>query len=443
VQFHEAVDFLYSLLPVYHRVGPPALKPNLDNTLRLLAEMGNPHVGQRFIHVAGTNGKGSTSAMIASVLMEAGIQRVGLYTSPHLVSFTERIRINGTPIPEEWVARFVTRNQKLIEAVRPSFFEFTVAMCFAYFKEAKVDWSVIEVGLGGRLDSTNVITPQLSVVTTIGFDHKELLGNTLAAIAAEKAGIFKPGVPAVVGTALAETRPVFDRIARQVGVSALVYAELVYNLVKRPSGINVAFYDVFEDEKLTIPDLACDLVGNYQAGNIRTALAAFKTLDAADLLPSFTEDALRRGLAKVSQNTGLAGRMTVLNPKPLVIADVAHNSDGIGSVVEHIRQLGFRHLYVVLGVVAEKDTDEMLALLPTTNATYFWVKPPIPRGLSAMELKLRAERYGLRGSCVDDVAKAATMAKRVAQADDVVLITGSFFVVAEVLKGNAENVKTN
>jgi len=432
VNFDQTVEYLYGLLPVYHRIGAPALKPNLDNTLRLLEALGNPHLGLRSIHIAGTNGKGSTSSMLASVLMEAGYGKVGLYTSPHLKTFTERIRINGIDIPQDWVVQFVVHHKELIESIQPSFFEFTVAMCFAYFAAEKVDWAIIEVGLGGRLDSTNVIRPELTIVTNISFDHKELLGDTLATIAGEKAGIFKPGVPAVVGTVLAETRPVFERMGRQLGVSRLEFAEMEYNLVRRPSDMDLAHFDVFRDEKLIYPDLACDLTGIYQAANLRTVLCALDVLaETQDV--TLTEDALRRGLYQVKANSGLRGRMDVLQHQPLVLADVAHNPDGIASVMEQIRLMEPKHLYIVFGMVADKETEVVLRLLPRENTTYFWVKPPLPRGLPAQELKMRAERIGLVGSCIEDIPTALKAAKRVAQSQDIVLVTGSIFVVAEVL----------
>jgi dihydrofolate synthase/folylpolyglutamate synthase len=433
VTYSETIEYLYTLLPVYHRIGPAALKPSLENTQRLCAALGNPERRFRSIHIAGTNGKGSTSSILASVLRESGLQKVGLYTSPHLRSFTERIRVNGEPVPEHWVVNFVQQHEALIGDIRPSFFEYTVAMCFTYFAEQEVDIAVIEVGLGGRLDSTNVIRPLVSVVTSIGYDHMELLGDTLGKIAAEKAGIFKPGIPAVVGHTVPETKAVFERVAQEKAVPSLTYGELTYSLVQRGHSLLDSRYDVFQNQKLLYTNLATDLGGGYQSANIRTALTVLDVLQ--DEYPDefeFTEEYLRAGMLNVRQNSGLRGRMEVLQRSPVVLADVAHNAEGIGALLEEIALLPHRQLFVVFGMVQDKDIESVLTLLPR-SATYYWVTPPLPRGLPAAELKLRAARHGLNGTTFERIGTAMEIARRVAGPEDVVVVTGSVFVVAEVV----------
>jgi dihydrofolate synthase/folylpolyglutamate synthase len=431
--FQQTLDYLYTRLPVFHRQGPAALKPSLDNTLRLCAALGDPQHRFKSIHIAGTNGKGSVSSMLASILMEAGLQKVGLYTSPHLKSFTERIRISGQNIPEDWVVAFVARVKPLIEAIEPSFFELTVAMCFDYFAQQGVDVAVIEVGLGGRLDSTNIITPQLSVITNISFDHMELLGDTLDKIAAEKAGIIKPGVPAVVGEALPETRPVFDAVAAR-NQAPIRYARDEYDVRLLDWNIRTQTLQVTHRESGRSRVVATDLTGGYQLHNVRTAVAATDSLNTLGY--KLPDDVLLQGLANVRRNSGLRGRMDILAEAPLTIADVAHNQAGITTVIQQITSLRQtahkKQLHVVYGMVKDKDASKVLSLLPR-DARYYFVQPDLPRALPAQELQQKAQAHGLGGAFYPTVAAGLAAARGAAHPDDLILITGSIFVVAEAI----------
>ena len=485
--YPEAQAYLYSRLPVDYRIGPKAIKPGLGNISRLCQALGNPQARFPSIHVAGTNGKGSTAHLLASVYQAAGY-RVGLYTSPHLKSFTERVRINGQPIPEEAVARFVDTNRQLIEAVEPSFFEVTVALAFAYFAgqigqsptnessanqsvSLPVDIAIIEVGLGGRLDSTNIITPDLSVITNIGWDHTDVLGDTLDAIAAEKAGIIKPGVPVVVGETLPETRPVFGAIA--AGQSAPIWwAETAFSVVdaglesepgqatKRrvlvcrlsdlpTSGTNpVIKTTIFHTElagdaegiEQVWPDtfsVRCDLPGLYQLANLRTVLTAVAVLQSRYPVSS---DALARGVSSVVAQTGLKGRWQYLltdlpneshRHQPLVVADTAHNQPGLLALLDTVRSIPHRQLHLILGLVADKDRSRVLSVLPT-SAQYYFCQAQLPRALPASVLQEEAATYNLTGSVFTDVNQAISAALSVAELADIVLVTGSNYIIAEI-----------
>ncbi len=427
--YAETLAYLYSSLPVFHRDGPAAYKANLDNTLALLAALGNPERRFRSVHVAGTNGKGSVSSMLASVLMAAGYGKVGLYTSPHLKNFTERIRISGREIPEDYVVEFVKQVQPLIEEIAPSFFELTVALCFHYFAHQQVDVAVIEVGLGGRLDSTNVIVPDLSVITNIGWDHMDLLGDTLEKIATEKAGIIKAGIPVVVGEWLPETRSVFEKRAAEVGAS-LTFSQSMYSATQLEWGLEQQRFSLIHLPSGEVQEMACDLLGSYQSNNVRTVIAAVDGLNAAGY--HIDRQALHKGLHAVRRSTGLRGRMEILQTEPLVLADVAHNADGLTAVLQQVHGLVKYGLHIVFGMVKDKDVSKVLALLPPAGQYYF-VQADSPRAMTASELSAHARVYGLLGRHYVTVQDGLSAALSAANPNDVVLVTGSIFVVAEVI----------
>ena len=403
--YEEVLKFLYDQLPMFHRIGPAAYKPGLDNTIALMEQTGNPEIGLKCVHVAGTNGKGSTSHLLASVLQEAGY-KTGLYTSPHLKDFRERIRVNGEMIDKDMVIEFVLKNRWKWNAITPSFFEITVALAFSHFKEEKTDINVIEVGLGGRLDSTNVIVPEVSVITNIGYDHMNLLGDTIEKIAFEKAGIIKPGIPVVAGKMRSEA-----------------YAIIKSRADEMQSGFhNSEFY---RDE--IIP--ASDLLGPYQIENRKTAFMAISVLRKNGW--EISDDAIQKGFANVAKNTGLAGRWQVLGDMPLVIADVAHNEDGLTSIMKKIRTIPHKKLRIVLGMVEDKDISKALLLMPK-DAVYYFTNASIPRALPSVKLKEIAKTFDLHGHSFETVQRAFESAKKDAESEDIVLVTGSVFVVAEL-----------
>ncbi len=404
--YAEALDYMYSQLPMFHRIGPAAYKPGLENTIALLDLIGNPQRDLKCVHVAGTNGKGSTSHLIASALQEAGY-KTGLYTSPHLKDFRERFRINGEMIPESDVLEFVIKHKADWEKIKPSFFEITVAMCFWYFKKEKVDIAVIEVGLGGRLDSTNVITPEVSIITNIGMDHMNLLGDTIEKIAAEKAGIIKKYVPVVIGKMRDEARTIMQEKA------ALENAPLIDAST------------LFEEQ---IPPTS--LLGFYQEENRKTAFAALQQLKRN--YPKLNDEHITNGFMHVVRNTGLLGRWQMIQQSPLIIVDVAHNEDGLRFVLQQIEETPHEKLHFVLGVVGDKDVDRILKLLPQ-HAKYYFCKANIPRGLDAEELRILAARYNLLGESFSSVINAFNNAKKNAANEDLVFVGGSVFTVAEVL----------
>lgn len=425
MQYSEALDYLYSRLPVFHRIGPKALKPGLGNTLRLCAAVGNPQDQFRSIHVAGTNGKGSTAHMLASVYAAAGY-RVGLYTSPHLKSFTERIRMNGQPIAEEAVARFVADNQVTIEAVEPSFFEVTVAMAFDWFARQQVDLAIIEVGLGGRLDSTNVITPLTSVITNIGYDHTDILGDTLPQIAAEKAGIIKNDVPVVVGESQPETELVFRDVAALAN-APIVFADRHY-IVEDHAIANGLRQVVVKRPDGSAGRYRLDLLGHYQLRNLPAVLATVAGLQA--LLP-VSETALQTGLDTASSSTGLKGRFQILRQAPLVIADTAHNEAGLRVLFDMIDTYPRQTLRIILGLVADKDRSSVLAVLPT-GAVYYFCQAQTPRALPTDSLRSEAAAVGLTGAGFGDVDTALQAALSQSTPNDLILITGSNYTIAEL-----------
>ena len=425
MQYSEALDYLYSRLPVFHRIGPKALKPGLGNTLTLCEALGNPQHQFRSIHVAGTNGKGSTSHMLASVYQTAGY-RVGLYTSPHLKSFTERIRLNGQPIGEVEVAQFVTGHQRLIETVEPSFFEVTVAMAFDFFAQKVVDVAIIEVGLGGRLDSTNVITPLISVITNIGYDHTDILGDTLPQIAYEKAGIIKPGIPVVVGETQPETEPVFRQTATAAN-APIRFADQHYSI--QDHGISEGLRHIrVVDGPQPPANYRLDLLGSYQLRNVTGVLATIAELQAT--LP-VSALARQSGLANVVASTGLKGRFQRMRHSPLVIADTAHNPPGLRALFETVTAYPHATLRIILGLVADKDRESILACLPE-QAMYYFCQAQTPRSLLSDALRAEAAQVGLRGTSYPDVNAALAAALQDATPDDLIMVTGSNYIIAEL-----------
>jgi dihydrofolate synthase/folylpolyglutamate synthase len=408
---------------MFQRVGASAYKADLGNTWQLCEALGNPQNSFKSVHVAGTNGKGSTSHMLAAVLQQAGY-KTGLYTSPHLKSFTERIRIDGQPVAETFVIDFVNRIQAVVDRVQPSFFEITVAMAFDYFAQQGVDVAVIEVGLGGRLDSTNVITPVLSVITNISYDHMDLLGNTLPEIAFEKAGIIKPGIPCVISHRQAEVESVFQEKANKES-SRLRFASDMYSMVTIGDGCWRAKNLADGTER----EYELDLRGTYQGQNLAGVLAALDSLRESGF--RISPEAIRTGLAHAAERTGLKGRWQKVGEQPLIVADTAHNEAGIKAVLAQINQQEFNELWMVLGVVKDKELTKVLKLLPT-GAHYIFCQAKIPRALDAVELAAQAAAFGLQGEVIADVNSAVQHAKQKAAAHDLIFIGGSTFVVAEL-----------
>ena len=434
--YQQTIDYLYSSQPAFHLVGASAYKPGLDNTYRLMAHLGNPHERLRTVHIAGTNGKGSTSHLIAAALQAQGY-RVGLFTSPHLVDFRERIRISGEMIAEEKVVQFVAENQAFLDELRPSFFETTMALAFWYFAEQQVDIAVVEVGLGGRLDSTNILAPLLSVITNIGIDHTEFLGNTLAQIAGEKAGIMKPHTPCVIGETHAETQAVFLNRARVCGILGeglettdcrLWFADQCGYMRKR--------------RKKEAPD--CQLQGSYQEKNQQTAFVALQVLRNICQV-ELPKEAIARGFAEVCTLTGLRGRWEILAQSPLTICDTGHNGHGLRYVAEQLRTYSqspiANRLHIVLGMVGDKDIDVVLSLLPE-EATYYFTQPATSRALPAEELLRRWQQLHPIANRQSPIAAFSTVqeayeaAKKAATAEDVIFIGGSNYVVGELLSSN-------
>lgn len=427
--YNETVTYLFSMLPAYHRIGKPAYKGNLDNTLELDRYFGHPHKMFRSVHIAGTNGKGSVSHMLASVFQESGY-RTGLYTSPHLKDFRERIRMNGQMISEDEVVMFIEKHDQIIKKIKPSFFELTVALAFDYFARMGAEVAVIEVGMGGRLDSTNIITPELSVITNIGHDHMEFLGPTLEAVAAEKAGIIKEGIPVVIGETQEATSDVF--ITNAAGKrSSITFADAEFRcrLGKFDAGTGI--------RRFTLTDLhdygriagTTPLGGLAQKKNIQTVAAAVKILRGRF---SITADNMISGISKVISNTGLMGRWQVLGTAPLVVCDTGHNREGLEYVVRQIRSVPKKKLHMIIGFVNDKDLSLVMPLFPK-DAIYYFTKASVPRALDEKLLMAEAGRYGLKGTCYSTVREAFQAACRAASGDDMIFIGGSTFVVAEAV----------
>lgn len=431
-KYEEAVNWLYTQLPMYQRIGAAAYKADLNNTIKLCGHFNDPQNHFKSIHIAGTNGKGSTSHMLASILQHSGY-KVGLYTSPHLKSFTERIRINGKEIEEQFVIDFVNDNKEFFSSFEPSFFEMTVAMAFEYFKKEKVDIAVIETGLGGRLDSTNIITPILSVITNIGYDHQNLLGDTLDKIAFEKAGIIKKNVPVVIGQFQEEVADVFIKKAKESG-SEICFAsdKMKFDGKENITTVSGLFFQAFRylnDEESII--ITTDQLGDYQKNNCRTVKVAIDHLKKIGF-DKITEASINNGFQKVSETTGLKGRWQVLNRKPLIIADTGHNIDGMRSNIAQLESMEKDQLRIVIGFVNDKSIDEILQILPR-NAVYYFTQASIPRAMPAKEVFDVASRYHLKGRYFESSITAFEQANKEAMSNDIIFIGGSTFVVAELV----------
>lgn len=430
--YQQALDYLLGQLPFFQRIGPAAYKANLDNTIRLAEHFANPERNTRHIHIAGTNGKGSVAHMLASVLQEQGY-KTGLATSPHLKDFRERIKVNGIMIPKQYVKDFVQHNLPFFKTLQASFFEISMALTFKYFSDEKVDIAVIETGLGGRLDSTNIIHPDLSVITNIGYDHTNLLGNTLGEIAFEKAGIIKEGVPVVVGLRQAEVHHVFERMATQRHAALIVAGDsctISGNRLVVQGENTFRQVDVVDNRGLTKTYL-CDLTGQYQSHNLVTALAALEQLNRNGTFTT-TEAAVKRGLSSVISNTGLAGRWQQIRKRPRVICDTGHNVDGIAAVVSQILSQKYHVLRMVFGMVADKNPAHVLPILPA-DAVYYFCAPAVPRAMPAETLSHIASGYRLHGKVFPSVKTALANAIKDAKQDDLIFVGGSTFVVAEVV----------
>lgn len=406
MNYQETLDWMFSQLPMYQTQGASAYKKDLTNTILLANHLGNPEKDLKCIHVAGTNGKGSTSHMLASVLQEAGYQ-VGLYTSPHLKDYRERIKINGKEISKQFVCDFIEANKEFLEQNSLSFFEMSVGLAFQYFKEKKTDINIIEVGMGGRLDSTNIITPLVSVITNIGLDHTQFLGNTLEAIAFEKAGIIKSNVPVVIGEYTSKTKPVFQSKADEMQSDIYFASELISEVY--PS----------------------DLIGDYQEHNKKTVLQTLKVLQKTTSF-QIPEENVKQGLQKVVKNTGLQGRWQQLGANPKIICDTAHNEHGLKIAINQLKKEKFAQLHIVLGMVNDKNLNDVLPIFPK-KAKYYFCKPIISRGLDALVLQKKASEIGLEGEIYNSVSEAYAGAKHHANSDDFIYVGGSTFVVAEIL----------
>lgn len=406
MNYKETLDWMFNKLPMYQTQGATAYRKDITNTVLLANHLGNPENHLKCIHVAGTNGKGSTSHLLASVLQEAGY-KVGLYTSPHLKDYRERITINGKPISEEYVCDFINKNKSFFEANQLSFFEMSVGLAFEYFAVLKTDINIIEVGMGGRLDSTNIITPLISVITNIGLDHTQFLGNTLEAIAFEKAGIIKPNIPVVIGEYVTETKRVFEAKAKENHSEIYFASELIHK------------------------DYPSALLGDYQFHNKKTVLQTLKVLNEKKLLLT-SEEAIKNGFLNVVKNTNLQGRWQQLGERPKIICDTAHNAHGLSIVLNQLKKEKFDQLHIVLGVVNDKNLEEILPLFPK-NSNYYFCKPNIPRGLEAEILKEKAAKFELNGQIYNSVSNAYENATKNATPNDFIYIGGSTFVVAEIL----------
>ncbi len=429
MNYEETIRLLYSMLPAYHRIGKAAYRNNLDITIALDEYFAHPHKKFRIIHIAGTNGKGSVSHMIASVLQEAGY-RTGLYTSPHLKDFRERIRVNGRMIPEPQVVSFVEKHREIIHRLKPSFFELVSAMAFDHFANEKVDIAVIETGLGGRLDSTNIVSPILSVITNIGHDHMDLLGDTFEKVAMEKAGIIKPGVPVVISETQVSVKDVFAGVAEEKH-SPLLFADQHFKAVLSGQDVStgVRNFSVSAIGSGEVLNGSTPLGGDYQSVNIQAVFAVFNTRPGGI---SLDNRVILEGIRKVIANTGLSGRWQILSTRPLTICDTGHNREGLQYVTGQLEKLPKKELHMVIGFVSDKDLSLVLPLLPK-SARYYFTKASIRRALDGHELMRQAAGYGLKGSAYPDVRTAFEAAQAAAGESDVIFIGGSTFVVAEVI----------
>ncbi len=427
MDYRQTLDYLYHRLPMFSRMGAAAYKEDLTNTIELCHSLGDPQTKFRSVHIAGTNGKGSVSHMLASIMHEAGYQ-TGLYTSPHLRDFRERIRINGEMIPEEYVIRFTDGIRPMIDKIAPSFFEITVAMAFHWFASEEVDVAIIETGLGGRLDSTNVILPELSVITNVGMDHMNILGDNLREIAAEKAGIIKDGIPIVVGEMKEETKDIFQNIATEKN-APLVFAGERRKAINWYWLKNNLVVEVARGQDTDHKIYQLDLPGIYQVKNLVTVLEATDQMKRIGW--GLPEQAILQGLKHAKRNTGLHGRWEIVDQSPQVILDVAHNEDGVRQLLEQIEVTDHNELHLVIGFVKDKEIEKILALFPK-YAHYYFTQAQIPRALAAKELKMAAEKLQLNGFAYDDVNAAINAAKEKAKPNDLVVVCGSVYLIGEV-----------
>lgn len=426
MNYQETLDYLFNALPMFQRVGASAFKKDLSNTIALCAHLGNPELKFKSVHVAGTNGKGSTSHALAAIFQSAGY-KTGLYTSPHLKSFTERIRINGQEITEQAVVDFVEVNKAFLDELKPSFFEMTVGLAFWYFAKEEVDIAIVEVGMGGRLDSTNVIVPEISVITNIGWDHMQFLGDSLPQIAGEKAGIIKTGIPVVISQTQTDTSPVFIQKSKEIS-SSIFFADQEIKVEKQASqDQKSAVFQVSEEDKNYTIEFG--LLGDYQRFNLPGILEAVAQLRKKGWI--IPEGAVKIGLKEVSFLTGLKGRWQVLDQNPTVIADTGHNEPGIREILSQLERLSFQQLWMVIGMVQDKDISKILALLPK-SAKYVFCQADLPRALSAQLLAEKSKEFGLKGEVIPNVNQALKFARKNASSNDLIFVGGSTFVVAEI-----------
>lgn len=426
MDYQESLEYLYKRLPMFQRVGTAAIKKDLTNTIKLLEALGNPHKRFQSIHIAGTNGKGTSAHTLAAILQCAGY-KTGLYTSPHLKSFTERARINGVELPQDFVGVFVTKHQQVIESINPSFFEVTVAMAFAYFAQEAVDIAIVETGLGGRLDSTNVIEPIICLITMIGNDHADILGSTLSEIAGEKAGIIKPKTPVVIGADQPDVREVFHKKAAStqsplIGLDGLSAVSTEHQIASQ-------CFHLVKGDQVLLADIETDITAGYFLRNIPGIYLIVKELCSAGF--EIDEAHFREGVRAVKELSGLKGRWQVLGEHPFVIADVSHNEAGIALLMDQVRDTRHGELHLVLGMVKDKDFQRIMDLMPK-DALYYFTQSGVPRSLPARTFQEQALQMGLKGEAFDNVNRAIESAKKKAQSNDLILVCGSTFVVAEI-----------
>ena len=426
--YQQTLDYLFSRLPMFQRIGAVAYKPNLDNTYKIASFLGDPQKKLKFIHVAGTNGKGSSSHMLAAILQQAGY-KVGLYTSPHLIDFRERISINGKMISKEVIVDFVEKYKTEFEEIEPSFFEWTVGLAFDHFVKQEVDVAVIEVGLGGRLDSTNIITPLVSLITNIGYDHMNILGDSLQKIAAEKAGILKAKIPVVVSEQQSDIYPVFTSKANELR-SPIHFADKRFKIAKHKHEGGLLECDVVDKKTNTTDTYKLDLTGKYQLKNLLGVLNTVDVLIEEGFIIEKKE--VKKALSHVVKLTKLKGRWQTITQTPLVIADTGHNEDGIKQVLENLDRYEYKNLHMVFGTVNDKDIDKILQMLPN-NANYYFVKASVPRALESAELQKNASKFKLKGEAFQTVETGLKAAKKAYKKGDLIFVGGSTFVVGDLL----------
>jgi dihydrofolate synthase/folylpolyglutamate synthase len=425
MDYGQTIHYLYNKLPLYSSIGFKAYKADLNNTIALCEHLGNPQNKIKTIHVAGTNGKGSTSHMLAAVFQECGY-KTGLYTSPHLKDFRERIKLNGEMIPEDFIIDFVDRIKTFSEEINPSFFELTFVMALEYFKQQRVDIAIIETGLGGRLDSTNIITPEIAVITNIGFDHMDILGDTIERIAVEKAGIIKQNIPVIIGEPTPKTKIIFQEKAKEKN-APIFFAEEKYTIIS--ASVNETLQIAMIHNGNMQPKIySLDLTGLYQVKNLRTVLT---TIDVLKIKYSLKEENIINALGQVKNITGLHGRWEVIQRNPVVVLDVAHNVDGIQQLINQVKNTSYKKLHIVFGMVRDKEIEKVLELLPK-DATYYFTKAQIPRALPEKDLLERVQKFDLKGSSYGEVNEALGAAMDKASKEDMIIVCGSVFVVGEV-----------